>query len=142
MGLFDGILGKRGAQDNIVLEPCKGGYTVKGVQAKTQKVSAVSAFFNGSETLKDERDVLLGLIKELDVAETLAPGAVISTAYETLPDIDEFVATQEMPDSLNTFLMSRAMMLGLARSRSEMARLAIEPFNYKGIKGVLILKEA
>jgi len=92
--------------------------------------------------LEDEPELVKGIIMELDATMAPATGAVISTAYETLPDVDEFVATREMPDSLNTFLMSRVMLLGIARGPAGMAKLAIEPFSYNGIKGVIILKEA
>lgn len=142
MGLFDGILGKKGVQENMAIEPCKGGYTLKGGQAKSPRISGVYVLFNGKEPLKDEQEMLIGLMREFGVAGALAPGAVISAAYELIPEIDEYLATRDMPESLNAFLMARAMMCGLARGQAEMSRLAIDPFNFKGMKGVLIQKEA
>ncbi len=113
-----------------------------GRPARAPSVSSVYVFFDGSGPLENEREVLAGIIKEFDVARKLMPEARIATAYETLPDIDEYVATQEMPESLNAFFMARAMMAGIARSGAEMSKLALQPFDRKGVKGVLILKEA
>jgi len=142
MGIIDVFKGKKDKGEEIALEPSDGGYIVKGVQAKAPGVSAVSVFFDDREPVKDVPATLLKLIDEFGLAEKLAPGIKINTAAEPLPGIDEFVASREMPDSLNTFLMSRVMMTGLARGPTEMAKLAISPFNHKGIKGVIILKEA
>ncbi len=142
MGLFDGLLGKKDTGD-IVLEPVKGGYVLKGgPQAKAPGISGVYVFFNGKGPIGNEPAVLADILKEFNVPGKLAPGALIKTAYEDIPGIDEYVATQEMPESLNAFFMARAMMAGMARSAVEMSKLALHPFDHKGVKGVLILKEA
>lgn len=141
MGLFDVFKGKKDKGSVVVLESAPGGYALKFGNGSSG-ISRACIYFSLSSPLEDEQDMVEGIIKELDASIAPAAGAIISTAYEILPDIDEFVATREIPDTLNTFLMSRAMMLGLARGPAEMAKLAIEPFNYNGIKGVIILKEA
>ena len=140
MGIIDIFKGKKDKGEDIALEPSDGGYIVKGVSGKG--VSAASVFFDDREPVKDVPETLLGLIGEFGLAAKLAPDMKITIATEALPGIDEFIATQEMPDSLNTFLMSRVMLTGLARGPAEMAKLAISPFDHKGAKGVLILKEA
>ncbi len=141
MGLFDVFKGRKDKGDGVVLEPADGGYTLKSGTGSS-KVSRACVFVSSTAPVEDEPELIKSVLQGLDASISPAPGAAITTAYETLPDIDEFVATREMPDSLNTFLMSRAMMLGLARGPAEMAKLAIEPFIYNGIKGVIILKEA
>lgn len=142
MGIIDIFKGKKGKGEAIVLEPSEGGFTVQGTAAKEPGISAAMVFFDAGEPVEDEHEVLLGLIDEFSLASKLVPGTKISIAHEILPEIDEFIDTQEMPDSLNTFLMSRVMLAGLARGPAEMAKLAISPFDHKGVKGVLVLKEA
>jgi len=141
MGLLDVFKGKKDKGDGIVLEPAPGGYTLVSGTGPS-KICQACVFFSLPAPLEDEPELVKGIIMDLDATIAPATGAVISTAYETLPDVDEFVATREMPDSLNTFLMSRVMLLGIARGPAGMAKLAIEPFSYNGIKGVIILKEA
>jgi hypothetical protein len=139
MGIIDIFKNKK--DEDVVLEPSNGGYTWKSDKGSSS-ISRAGVFFCATAPLKDEQEMLKGIIKGSGQASALAPGAVITVAYEELPGIDEFIATDEMPDSLNTFLMSRVMMAGLARGPQEMAKLAISPFNYRGVKGVLVLKEA
>lgn len=141
MGLFDVFKGRKDKGDAVVLEPANGGYTIKS-STGSAKISRVCVIYSSTAPAEDEPELIKGALQGLDISLAPAPGAAITTAYETLPDIDEFIATREMPDSLNTFLMSRVMMLGLARGPAEMAKLAIEPFSYLGLKGVVILKEA
>ncbi len=141
MGLFDKMLGKKDSSDNIILEPLNGGYVVKGTQSKAPGVNKVCVFFSASEPVKEEPQVVKNLIDEYAVTRSLAPGAAIITAYETIPGIDDFMTGQEMPEELNAFLMSRAMMKGLARSQAEMSKLAINAFQVNGVKGVLVQKE-
>jgi len=129
--------------EGVALERRDGGYVLKGHRnAVAPGVSRVCVFFSSASPLKEEPELLKSLVKELNVWERLAPDALIITAYEAMPDIDEYLSTQEMPESLNAFIMARAMMMGLARSQAEMGRLAVNPFNVKGVKGVLVLKEA
>jgi hypothetical protein len=142
MGLFDSVMGKKSKNDGIVLEPRDGGYGLKNYRARAPDINKVCVFFNSTAPIPGEPEVLKDLIKEQGVADRLAEGTLITTAYEAIPDIDEYLSTQEMPESLNAFIMTRAMMKGLARSQAEMGRLAVNPFNVKGIKGVLVLKEA
>lgn len=141
MGLFDKMLGRKDSSDNIILEPLNGGYVVKGIQSKAPGVNKVCVFFSAMEQVKEEPQIVKNLIDEYAAASGLAPGAAIITAYETIPGIDDFLAGQEMPEELNAFLMSRAMMKGLAHSQSEMSKLAINAFQVDGVKGVLVLKE-
>jgi hypothetical protein len=141
MGVFDSILGKKGRDDDVTMEPCEGGYTLKGTRLKAPRISSVYIYFNSTTPLKDEPDVLKGIIMENGVAQSIAPGALIAAGYESIPDIDDYLVSNEMPESLNAFIMARAMMSGLARNQAEMCKLAVNPFDFKGIKGVLILKE-
>jgi hypothetical protein len=141
MGLFN-RKGKKDKVEEIVLEQCKGGYILKGLKpARSPRISSVWVFCSSATPLKDEREMLKGIIKEFNLAGDIAPEAIISVVYEVVPDIDGYLSTQEMPESLNAFIMTRAMMKGLARSQAEMGRLAVNPFNVKGVKGVLVLKE-
>lgn len=141
MGLFDGILGKKETGDNMVLEPCEEGYRLKQGYAQTPRIIRVHVFFQGTGPLTNEQDVLKEIIKKFDIASGLAPDALITVDHETMPEIDEYLSAGEIPESLNAFLMSRAMIKGLARGPAEMGKLAIYPFNIKDVKGVLILKE-
>jgi hypothetical protein len=140
MGLFDVFKGGKDKGRVVVLKPANGGYTLESGTG-SNKISRVCVLYSSTAPVEDEPELIKGVLRGLDASIAPAPGAAITTAHETLPDIDEFVATREMPDSLNTFLMSRVMMLGLARGPAEMAKLAIEPFSYMGVKGVAILKE-
>lgn len=141
MGLFDVFKGGKDKGRVVVLEPVNGGYMLKS-NTGSATISRVCVLYSSTAPVEDEPELIKGVLQGLDASIAPSPGAAIATAYETLPDIDEFVATREMPDNLNTFLMSRALMLGLARGPAEMAKLAIEPFSYMGVKGVVILKEA
>ncbi len=141
MGLFDGILGKKGTGDNIVLEPCEEGYVLKQGSAQTPRIKRVHVIFQGTGPLNNERDVLKDIIKQFDIASGLATDSLITVDHETMPEIDEYLSAGEIPESLNAFLMSRAMIKGLARGPAEMGKLAIYPFNVNGVKGVLMLKE-
>jgi hypothetical protein len=142
MGLFDGVMGKKGKKEDIMLEPRDGGYVFKNHRARVPGINKVCVFFNSPAPIPGESEVLKDLIKGQGVADRLAEETLITTAYEAIPDIDEYLRTQEMPESLNAFIMTRAMMKGLARSQAEMRKLAVYPFGEKGVKGVLILKEA
>ncbi len=143
MGLFDSFLGKKGVSEGVALEPREGGYVLKGSgRAAAPGISGVCVFFNSAAPAEDEPELLKILVKEFNLVEKLAPDVLIMTAYEAMPDIDEYLSTREMPESLNAFIMTRAMMRGLARSQAEMGKLAVNPFNVKGVKGVLVLKEA
>ena len=142
MGLFDNILGKKDKDEAIVLEPVSGGYVIKGQHARSSRFNKAHVFFNLATPLKDEQDRVKELIKEFNLEGDLEPGAIITASYETIPDIDEYIAQNEMPESLNAFLMARAMLNGLARGQAEMTRLTVNHFNIKGIKGILILKES
>jgi hypothetical protein len=142
MGLFDGVMGKKGKNEDIMLELRDGGYVLKNHRARVPSINKVCVFFNLPAPIPGESEVLKDLIKEQGVADRLAEGALIITAYEAIPDIDEYLRTQEMPESLNAFIMTRAMLKGLARSQAEMGKLAVNPFDVKGVKGVLVLKEA
>ena len=141
MGLFDKMLGRKDSSDNIVLEPLNGGYVVKGTQSRAPGVNKVCVFFSVSEPVNEEPRVVKSLIDEYAVTGNLAPGAAILTAYEAIPGIDDYLSKQEMPEELNAFLMSRAMMKGLARSQAEMSKLAINSFQIDGVKGVLVQRE-
>jgi hypothetical protein len=141
MGLFDKIMGKRQAEDGVSLEPCDGGYRLTGGHTGSPKFGKVGVFFSSDAPLKDEAELLKGILLEQDVASGLASGSVIMVVYGPIPDIDGFAATMEMSEGLNAFLMARAMLSGLARGPAEMAMLAVSPFNYKGVNGVIIKKE-
>lgn len=138
MGIFDNILGKKSPGEEMAIERCAGGYVIKN-QARAPKFDRVCVFF--SSPVINEEDVLSGLAREYGFAKSLAPGALITTVHEAIPDIDEYLGTEDMPESLNAFLMARAMLNGLARSQAEMGKLTVNPFNHKGIKGVLVYKE-
>jgi hypothetical protein len=142
MGLFDGIMGKNSKKDDMVLEPRDGGYVLKNHRARAPDISKVCVFFSSAAPLEEEPELLKSLIKEFHVGDRLAPDALITTAYGAIPGIDEYLRTREVPESLNAFIMSRAMLSGLARGPAEMGRLAVDPFDMKGVKGVLVLKEA
>lgn len=134
--------GNKGKNEDILLEPCGGGYVLKNYRARAPNINKVCVFFNSLTPIAGEPEVLKDLIKEYGLADRLAEGTLITTAYETIPDIGEYITVREMPESLNAFLMARAMMNGLARSQAEMSKLAVNPFDVKGVKGVLVLKEA
>ena len=140
MGIIDSIKGKKKKGEDIVPEPSDGGYTLKG--ARGSRITSVYVFFNSTTPLGNERELLAGIIEEFGLASEAMPDAPISVKYEEIPGIDEYIAKGEMPESLNAFIMARAMLKGLARSQAEMSRLAVNPFNVKGVKGVLVLKEA
>lgn len=142
MGIFDNVMGKKGKNEDIMLEPRDGGYVLKNNRARTPNIDKVYVLFSSNVPLPDEPKVLKDLIKEQGLADRLAEGAVINTAYEAIPDIDEYLSTRDMPESLNAFLMARAMLKGLARSQAEMGKLAVNPFDVDGVKGVLVLKES
>jgi hypothetical protein len=142
MGLFDGIMGKKGKNDDMVLEPRDGGYVLKNHRASAPDINKVCVFFSSAPPLEEEPELLKSLIKEFHVGDRLAHDALITTAYEAIPGIDEYLATREMPESLNAFIMTRAMLSGLAHGPAEMGRLAVNPFDVKGARGVLVLKEA
>ncbi len=125
-----------------MLEPYGGGYLLKNYRARTPNIDKVCVFFNAPAPFEGEPELLKDLIKEHGVPDRLVEGTLITTAYEAIPDIDEYLSTREMPESLNAFLMARAILKGLARSQAEMGKLAVNPFNVKGVKGVLVLKEA
>ncbi len=139
MGIFDNILGKNSPGDDMAIEPCAGGYTIKNISAKAPKFDRACVFF--SSPVADERDVVIGLAREYGFAKSLAPDALITTVHGAIPDIDEYLMTGEMPENLNAYLMARAMLNGLARGQAEMGKLAVNPFNYRGVKGVLVYKE-
>lgn len=138
MGILDGIKGKKG--DEMILEPREGGYALKGGQGS--RIIRVCVFFSPATPLTDERELLAGIINDFKLTGDIAPGALISAKYEAVPGIDEYIARGEMPESLNAYLMARAMLEGLARGQSEMAKLAVNPVNYRGHKGILVYKEA
>lgn len=142
MGLFDGVMGKKGKDDGIVLEKRNEGYVLNDSKARAPDVKMACAFINSAEPPEDEAGLVKSLVKEFGLAEKLFPDTPIVTSYGAMPDIDEYLNTREMPDSLNAFIMARAMLNGLARGPAEMGKLAVNPFNVRGIKGVLVLKEA
>ncbi len=143
MGLFDNILGKKGKSDDMALEPRDGGYILKGNRhAVAPDITRASVFVNQAAPPEDEPELIKSLVTEFNLGERLAPDALIIASYEAMPDIDEYLSTREIPESLNAFIMARAMLKGLARGQAEMGKLAVNPFNVRGIKGVIVLKEA
>ncbi len=142
MGLLDNIKGRKGKNEDLVLEPRDDGYALKGQRARSPGVTKICFFFNSAGPLKDEPELLKSLIKELHVEDKIARDAIITAVYEAMPDIDQYLSTRVVPDSLNAFIMTRAFMKGLARSQAEMGRLAVDPFDVKGVKGVVVMVEA
>ncbi len=140
MGIMDILKGKKNGGEDIVLEPSDGGYALKG--ARGSRVTGLFVFFDLTAPPGNERELLEGIIGEFSLAKEARPDAPISVNYGAIPGIDEYIAKGEIPESLNAFIMARAMMAGLARSQAEMGKLAVNPFNVKGVKGVLIEKEA
>jgi hypothetical protein len=139
MGLFN--RGKSDKNEETVLEHSDKGYLIKGKKAGAPSIGKVCVFFNASAPVKEEPAILRRLVDEQGLANKLADGVIITTAYETIPGIDAFLSSREIPEELNAFLMSRAMMNDLAKSQAEMSKLAVDPFNVNNIKGVLVQKE-
>jgi hypothetical protein len=139
MGLFN--KGKDDKNEETVLVPTDGGYSIKGKKAGSPGIGKVCVFFSADAPIKDEQAVLKSLVDEYGIRNKLSDGANIITAYETIPGIDTFLSSREMPEELNAFLMSRAMLKGLARSQSEMGKLIVNPFQVNSVKGVLVQKE-
>jgi len=140
MGIFDGRTGKKEKSDEMILEPHEGGYKRKGGHGS--RISRVCVYFDQATPLEDERELLRSIIKESGLSNDIAPGALISTKYDAVPGINEYIARGEMPESLNAYVMAQAMLEGLARGQADMAKLAVNPVNYRGHKGVLVYKEA
>jgi hypothetical protein len=141
MGLFDNIRGKKNGESELILERSGGGYRLKGTRAKAPRIGMVCVFFSVPAP-EAEAEALKSLIGEFGLADTLAADAVILTDSEPIPGIDEYLKTREMPEALNAFLMSRAMLKGLARNQAEMGKLGVDPFEVMGTKGVLVQKDA
>jgi hypothetical protein len=143
MGIIDLFKGKKDKDDDLIIEKSDSGYVLKGQKSTASpRVKRVHILVSSAKPLADERELVMGLIKEFGLAPEIAPEAPISIKYEIIPDIDEYIAKGEMPESLNSFLMARALLEGLARGPAEMAKLAVDPFDHKGHKGVLVCKEA
>lgn len=142
MGFIDNILGKKAENVDMKLEPANGGYTLAyDKKPGNGNVGRVCVLFNAQSPPYAEADVLKDLIKEHGLENRFVPNAFITTAYENIPEMDEYLNTQEIPESLNAFLMSRAMMEGIARGPAEMGKISVNPFRVKGTNGVLVLKE-
>jgi hypothetical protein len=139
MGLFN--RGKGDKAEETVIEPSDGGYAVKRKKAGSPGIGKVCVFFSATAPAKEEQAVIKSLVDEYDIANKLADGVNIMTAYETIPGMDAFLKSREIPEELNAFLMSRAMLKGLARSQAEMGKLVVNPFEINNIKGVLVQKE-
>jgi hypothetical protein len=141
MGLLNNILGKKEKSEELVLEPSNGGYSVKGYRANAPSIGRVCVFFSASAPAKEEQAIVKSLMGEYGFGKKLAEGAQIITAYETIPGIDGYLSSGEIPEELNAFLMSRAMLKSLAHSQAEMGKLIVNPFLLSGMKGVLVQKE-
>lgn len=142
MGIFNNILGKKGGNEELRVEPANGGYSIKSLKtAGTSKVNRVDIMFNTSKPLYAEPELIKDVISEAGIENKLAADVLITTSYEAIPGIKEFIDTNEMPEDLNAFVMARAMMKGIARGPIEMGKIQVDPFQIKDTMGVIILKE-
>jgi hypothetical protein len=139
MGLFN--RGKSDKNEETVLEHSGNGYLIIGKKAGTPSIGKVCVFFSANAPVAEEQTILRRLVDEQGLASKLADGVIITTAYETIPGIDAFLSSREIPEEMNAFLMSRAMMNDLAKSQAEMGKLAVDPFKVNNVKGVLVQKE-
>jgi len=139
--LLNNILGKKEKSEEFILEPLNGGYSIKGFRANAPSIGRVCVFFSANAPASEEQAIIESLMGEYGFGKKLAEGAQIIMVYETIPGIDSYLSSGEMPEELNAFLMSRAMLKGLAHNQAEMGKLIVNPFLVNGTKGVLVQKE-
>jgi hypothetical protein len=142
MGIFNNILGKKSGNEELRVEPANGGYSIRSHKAAgASKVNRVDIMFNASKPLYAEPELIKDVISDTGIENTLATDVFITTSYEVIPSIKDFIDTNEMPEDLNAFVMARAMMKGIARGPIELGKIQVEPFQIKDTMGVIILKE-
>jgi hypothetical protein len=143
MGIFDNILGKKEAIEALTVEPADGGFTIKPLKkTEASKISRMEIMFNSATPPYTENELIKDVISEAGLSNLLLPGVLITTSYEVIPGVKEFLGTNEMPEDLNAFVMARAMMKGIARGPIEMGKIQVNSFQIKDTMGVIILKEA
>jgi hypothetical protein len=142
MGIFDNILGKKGGNEQLQVEPVNGGYSIKSLkETGASKVNRVDIMLNTAKPLYDEPQLIKDVISDAGIENTLASGVFITTSYERIPGIKEFMDNKEMPEDLNAFVMARAMMKGIARGPIEMSKIQVNPFQINDTMGIIVLKE-
>lgn len=141
MGIFDGILGKK--EGGLEIEKTSSGYAVKPLK-KTEhsKVNRVDIVFNCAAAPYAEHEAIKDIVANAGIADTFTPDVLVTTSYEVIPSIMEYMATNEMPEDLNAFVMAKAMMKGIARGPIEMSKIQVNSFQIKDTMGIIILKEA
>lgn len=143
MGIFDSILGKNEAIEALTVESINGGFTIKPLKkTDSSKISRMDIMFNTAKPPYAEPELIRDAISEANVSKILLPEVLITTSYEVIPGVKEFLGTNEMPEDLNAFVMARAMMKGIARGPIEMGKIQVNSFQIKDTMGVIILKEA
>ena len=143
MGIFDSILGKNEAIEKLTVEPANGGFTIKPLKkTDASKISRMDIMFNSTTPPCAEPELIRDVISEANILNILLPDVLITTSYEVIPGVKEFLSTNEMPEDLNAFVMARAMMKGIARGPIEMGKIQVNSFEIKDTMGVIILKEA
>jgi hypothetical protein len=143
MGIFDSILGKKEATEELKVEPADGGFTIKPLKkTDVSKISRMDIMFNSAKPPYAEPELIKDAISEANVLPILLPEVLITTSYEIIPGVEEFLSTNKMAEDLNAFVMARAMMKGIARGPIEMGKIQVNSFQIKDTMGVIILKEA